>query len=350
LPELLKTASGDITEARRQGRLGMELIDPISGKVIWSSASGLPIPGPRPDGQPYVQRGADAPVAPRRGVLDFFAPQAGQDRRKALNKGLGYLVPPELRGLLSLGEMVNPVAGAERAAGASQRMLAPGASGWDRARAGGDMALELAGIVGPAAAARYAGRPAAEALQEGLLGFTNAADAFAADEFGGLRVWTGGAGDPIKAAADRGAWFSEAPDLAKEYAGQNGRVLAAEIEPSRPISFRHAEQRRTIGDVISTALDGAKESADFDAARGIVDRLVARYGDDQRPLFEFWNSDKDVTDLFRALGYDAISAAEKADMKSATWAALDPSIVKMVDAEQAMAGQQQRPRGLLSPQ
>ena len=142
------------------------------------------------------------------------------------------------------------------------------------------------------------------------------------------KVWTGGIGDPMKAAAERGAWFSETEDLAKEYAGHTGRVTAAEITPRNPISFRHAEQTRPIGDIISTALEGASADADLDAARPIVDRLRARYGDKSRPLFEYWNTDKDVGDLFRALGYDAISAAEKSNMNAPTWAALDPSIIK----------------------
>ena len=148
----------------------------------------------------------------------------------------------------------------------------------------------------------------------------------------GVRVWSGGAGDPLSAASDRGAWFSEAEDLAKEYAGSTGRVTAAEIDPRNPISFRHAEQSRPIGDVISTALEGAADTANLDAVRPIVDRLTARYGTTARPLFEYWNQDKDVADLFRALGYDAISVAEKSDMKAKTWAALDPSIVKVTPA------------------
>jgi hypothetical protein len=135
------------------------------------------------------------------GLMDFFGQEAGQARRRALEEALSYYIPPELAGPLGLLQMVNPVAGVERAAGASQEMLAPGASGWDRARAGGDMALEIAGVVAPAAALRYAGRPAAEALQEGLLGFTNAADAFAADEFGGLRI-SSAAADPAIQRAD----------------------------------------------------------------------------------------------------------------------------------------------------
>lgn len=305
----------------------MDWIDPVSGTIVWSDSWGLPAPGPRADGLPYIKRGSalpDAPKPERVGVID-----------QVLN-GTGI---PERLNLLN--EVLNPLVALREAGQHSQNMLAPDTPAWDRVGALGGMLSGMAGAVAPMVAASKMGVPAANALTEALTGYGPQASAFMADEFGGLRVWTGGAGDPIKAASDRGAWFSETPDLASDYAGQGGRVLAADIEPLNPISFRHAEQRRTIGDVISTALEGAKDGADFDAARGIVDRLVARYGDDARPLFKFWNADKDVADLFRALGYDAISAAEKSDMKSATWAALDPSIVKMVDVEQAMAGQQQ---------
>ena len=148
-----------------------------------------------------------------------------------------------------------------------------------------------------------------------------------------MNVWTGGNGNPIRAASDRGAWFAETPELAREYAAQGGRVMAAEIDPQNPIFFRHAEQRRTIGDVISTALEGARSDVNFDAARPIVERLSQRYGTEPRPLFEYWNKDKDVADLFRTLGYDAISAAEKADMNAATWAALSPKIIRMIGTE-----------------
>lgn len=267
-------------------------------------------------------------------IWDQLTPEAGQRRRQWLNKqaeGLLEYVPPELRPWLMIADELNPITSMERAGEASNRMVAPGMSGWDRMAAAGDMLSNVAGVVAPAVAAKAAGLPVANAVEEVLTGYAPMVQPFMWDEYGGVKVWTGGAGDPIKAASDRGAWFAETPDLAREYAGQSGRVLSAEIDPRNPILFRHAEQRRPIGDVISTALEGAGQGADFDAARRIVDRLVQRYGTQPRPLFEYWNSDKDVADLFRALGYDAISAAEKSDMKAATWAALDPSIVQLGD-------------------
>lgn len=147
----------------------------------------------------------------------------------------------------------------------------------------------------------------------------------------GVRVWTGGVGDPIKAAKDKGAWFSEAKDLAHEYAHGGGSVIGAYIQPKNPIEFRHAEQERTIGDFISTAIDGAGIDLDVEQLGPIVESLRARYGDEARPLFEYWNNDPEIAGFLRALGYDSISVAEKGDMKSKTWAALDPSIFRAED-------------------
>jgi hypothetical protein len=145
----------------------------------------------------------------------------------------------------------------------------------------------------------------------------------------GIRVWTGGVGDPLKAAVDKGAWFSEAEDLAREYAGQIGSITPATIRPINPIEFRHAEQSRTIGDIISTALEGNIRTENLDASIPLVESLRAKYGDTSMPLFEYWNNDKEVSDLFRTLGYDSISAAEKSNMAAKTWGALDPSIFSM---------------------
>lgn len=270
--------------------------------------------------------------------MDFFSSEAGQKRRNWLDAQLGGMweyVPPELRPWMGVANEMNPVTSMERAGGSARAVADPNVKGWDKVAAVGDTASNMANAIAPVMLGSSGAVPAANAVEEALMGFSAAspmayaARDFVTDEFGGVKVWTGGTGDPIKAASDRGAWFAETPDLAKEYAGQGGRVLSAEIDPRNPIAFRHAEQRRPIGDVISTALEGAGQGANFEAARPIVERLYQRYGAEPRALFEYWNNDKDVADLFRALGYDAISAAEKADMKAATWAALDPSIVKM---------------------
>ena len=279
--------------------------------------------------------------------MDFFSREAGQARRNALADSLNelaYFVPPELRPWLGIANELNPFVSMERAGTNALAATDPNATGWQRVQAVGDMASNMAGAVSSIVGASRGAVPAAQAVEDALMGWSAsspmafAARDFATDEFGGVKVWTGGIGDPIKAASDRGAWFAETPDLAREYAGQSGRVLSAEIDPRNPIAFRHAEQRRPIGDLISTALEGAGQGANFEAARPIVERLYQRYGAKPRALFEYWNNDKDVADLFRALGYDAISAAEKADMKAATWAALDPSIVKMDAASPSTLG------------
>lgn len=142
----------------------------------------------------------------------------------------------------------------------------------------------------------------------------------------GIRVFTGGTGDPIKAALDRGAWLSESEDLAKEYAGDRGKVLSGYINPQKTIEFRHAEQSRTIGDIISTALEGA---GDFDPeiVAPIVEDLRKTYGNSSMPLFKYWNEDSRIAGLLRSLGYDSISAAEKSNMAAPTWAALTPNII-----------------------
>ncbi len=273
------------------------------------------------------------------GLFDFFSRARGQERRAALEGLLTQFIPPELRPQLGLLAEANPVVSMERAGQDAQTVFAPDVALMDRLAAGGRMASNMAGVLAPAAVAGRAGMPVSNAVQEALLG-ASASPQMAAvrdylvDDFGGVTVWTGGAGDPMKAASDRGAWFSEAQDLAQEYAGQTGKVLRAEIDPRRPISFRHAEQPRTIGDIINTALEGAGQGADFEAARPIVDRLSQRYGVEARPLFEYWNNDKDVADLFRALGYDSISAAEKSNMRAQTWGALDPSIISLSEQEQ----------------
>jgi protein-disulfide isomerase-like protein with CxxC motif len=126
------------------------------------------------------------------GLADFFSAEAGQKRRRWLEESLGYYVPPELEAPLTLANMLNPVANIEDASRASQTMLAPDTSGWGRVAAAGDMATNIAAVVGPAAVAKAAGMPAYQAVEEGLLGMSSVpreeAARFMADEFGGVPV------------------------------------------------------------------------------------------------------------------------------------------------------------------
>jgi hypothetical protein len=129
----------------------------------------------------------------------------------------------------------------------------------------------------------------------------------------------------------KGAWFTDTPSLASEYANKpGGNVIPAHIALKNPIEFVHAEQRKPIGEVISTALGGARDlsAEQISAAKPIVDVLRERYGKDARPLFEYWNNDPDVTKLFKTLGYDGISAFEKADRKAKTWSIFSPEQAK----------------------
>ena len=179
-----------------------------------------------------------------------------------------------------------------------------------------DMNLEALGTAGLAMTGGGAATAPRGALRAGL----------ARD--GSRSVYHGGSGDVRQAAQSRGAWFSETPDLADEYAFGGGAVQQFDINPSRPIEFANAEQRRTIGDIISTAMNGLDEipEADFPAISAKVDALRSRYGNDARPLFEYWNNDPDVADLFRTLGYDSISVAEKPG-GAKTWAVLSPDLI-----------------------
>jgi len=113
------------------------------------------------------------------GLLDFFSPEAGQRRTAALG-GLvdraEYYVPPELRSILGFAGEMSPVAGLQRAGQASERMLDPSRTGGQRFGDLGEMLSETAGVAAPMAVAGRAGMPIAQAMQEGLLGFSAGAD------------------------------------------------------------------------------------------------------------------------------------------------------------------------------
>lgn len=124
-------------------------------------------------------------------IWDFFTPEAGQKRRRWLEGQAGGLleyVPPELRPWLAIAEEMNPVTSMERAGSASKRMVAPGMSGWDRMAAAGDMLSNVAGVVAPAVAARAAGVPVANAVEEVLTGYSPMVQPFLADEAGALKL------------------------------------------------------------------------------------------------------------------------------------------------------------------
>lgn len=107
--------------------------------------------------------------------MDFFTADAGQRRRAALDefgRDIGYYVPPELRNLLGLAAEMTPTATLERAGQASQRMLDADRTAMERVGDFGTMLSETAAMAAPVAVAGRAAMPAAQALQEGLLGFS----------------------------------------------------------------------------------------------------------------------------------------------------------------------------------
>jgi len=113
------------------------------------------------------------------GILDFFSPESGQRRRAALDqlgRSAEYYVPPELRQLLGFAAEMTPTATIDRAAQAGGQMLAPDRTPMQRVGDFGGMLSETAGVAAPMAVAGRAGMPVAQAVQEGLLGFSMGAD------------------------------------------------------------------------------------------------------------------------------------------------------------------------------
>jgi len=128
-----------------------------------------------------------------------------------------------------------------------------------------------------------------------------------------------------------GAWFTDKPALANEYASKDsGNVYPVHLAIKNPIKFVHAEQRKKIGEVISHALNGMGDLApeQINKAQFLVDKLRQTHGNEPKALFEFWRNDPNIAEFFRTLGYDGISAFEKADRKTKTWAVLHPEQVK----------------------
>lgn len=198
------------------------------------------------------------------GILDFFSREAGQQRRKALDEAIEYYTPPNLRGLLGFAAEMTPTRGIERAGLASQKLFASDTPGWDRVSALGDMASEIAGVVAPAAIAGKVGMPAAQALQEGLMGFSTSPQGvalrnFTDDESGALRLWHGSPHDFDKFSMDKigtgegaqayghGLYFAEAEDVAKQYRDQ----LSRGWKPSEDYIWRGKDAATHYQDAIS---------------------------------------------------------------------------------------------------
>lgn len=111
-------------------------------------------------------------------ITDFFAPETGRRRRAALDRAvgdavMGLLGPTGVAERVSpIAEAVNPVASMERAGQASQRVFDPSLDRAQRIAATGDMLSEMAGTAAPGMLAARYGAPAAQAIEETLLGFS----------------------------------------------------------------------------------------------------------------------------------------------------------------------------------
>ena len=123
------------------------------------------------------------PAAPPAGLTEAeMRAQAATPRpeRTMGEMAMGLLgdVPTMLNGtgiperLALVNEYLNPVVAVGDSMNASREMFAPDRTAMQRIASTGDMLSGLAGTFGPMAASRLAGRSAAEALQEGLLGYS----------------------------------------------------------------------------------------------------------------------------------------------------------------------------------
>jgi hypothetical protein len=140
----------------------------------------------------------------------------GANRRAMLggiDQSLMQFIPPNLRPLMGLLAEANPVVSMERAGTASQGLLSDNATPMQRVGYAGDMLSNMAGVAAPVMVAGRAGLPAAQAIQEGLLGMSQAArlPEFMADESGALRLYQG---SPHDFAAER---FVRMPDGSTQY-------------------------------------------------------------------------------------------------------------------------------------
>ena len=191
------------------------------------------------------------------GILEFL--QGGQQRRASLDRSVAgllsqYLGPTGIPQRLGLLAEANPVLSIERAGQAAQRVADPSQSGWGRVAATGDMLSNMAGVVAPVMAARSAGMPAVQAMEEALLGMSQRPASvglldFAGDESGALRLFHGSPYDFDRFSMDKigtgegaqayghGLYFAEAEGVANSYR----KALAPGEDPIQAVTFRGAE-------------------------------------------------------------------------------------------------------------
>lgn len=173
-------------------------------------------------------------------ILDFFSAEAGQRRRRALDefgRDVGRYIPPELRPVVGLLAQSTPTAANERASMASRRMFSPNRTPMQRVGDFGEMLSEVAGVVAPAAVASRAAMPAAQAIQEGLmggsLGSAAARSYMLGDKLAPQSGYAGPAGKPSTVGMPDGARYDAKPinvieQSARDYmksAGIDARVF-----------------------------------------------------------------------------------------------------------------------------
>jgi hypothetical protein len=83
-------------------------------------------------------------------------------------------VPDKLRAVGNALNYVNPVNAIGESMAASRRMMAPETDGWGRVEAAGDMLSGVAGVVAPGAIGARYGVPAAQGVQDAMMGFAYA--------------------------------------------------------------------------------------------------------------------------------------------------------------------------------
>ena len=110
-----------------------------------------------------------------RALAEGFSQEARDRRGQAaadFGRSLERYIPPNLRPLAGFLTESNPVMGIYRAGDASARVFAPNRTGMERVGDLGEALSETAAVVVPMGALAKVGRPAAEAMQEGLLGMS----------------------------------------------------------------------------------------------------------------------------------------------------------------------------------
>ncbi len=129
----------------------------------------------------------------------------------------------------AVNQMFNPMVALWEAGQDAQTMLDPSTSGWGKFGAMGGMLSGMAGSVLPMVAAAKFGTPAANAMEEAILGFAPKGQEFLVDEFGGLKLYHGSPHDFDKFSMDKigtgegaqayghGLYFAESEGVAKSY-------------------------------------------------------------------------------------------------------------------------------------